>query len=162
MYQKRPDKCSFFPTVVTLVWRGGGVQGGGGVEQVTVPHPPLGKDKVLEGGEGGSQGGGEGGFGWDPRPPRVPLWSLLKAGQKFLSSNPLGAEGAEAKVWLSASNIGRGGGGGGTPPPPPVYSRSNTSLHVSLMTPPQPGFPRHRRAMGMSSGCSTRGNGFKT
>ena len=39
--------------------------------------------------------------------------------------NPLGTEGAEAKFWLSASNIGRGGGGvggggsmggGGVPP----------------------------------------------
>ena len=73
----------------------------------------------------------------------VPLWSPLQAGRKFASLNPLGAEGAEATFWLSASNIRGGGGGGegsrggevggggqgGTPPPPPtVYSRSNTSL----------------------------------
>ena len=53
------------------------------------PHPPsggMGRD-VVEGGEGG--GGGA--------PPRVPLWSLPKAGQKFFSLNPLGTEGAEAK-----------------------------------------------------------------
>ena len=59
----------------------------------------------------------------------TPLWSLLKAGRKFLSLNPLGAE---AKLWLSAPSIGGGGGGGvlggGTPPPPIVYGRSNTFL----------------------------------
>ena len=54
-------------------------------------------------------GGGGGGFGWDPAPPRVPLWSPSEAGQKFLSLNPLGTE---AKFRLPASNIGRGGGGG--------------------------------------------------
>ena len=54
--------------------------------------------------------------------------SPLKAGQEFLGFNPLGTEGAEAKFWLSASNIGRGGGGGGgkgvqggLPPPPIVW-----------------------------------------
>ena len=46
----------------------------------------------------------------------VPLWSLPKAGRKFLGLNPLGTEVAEAKLWLSASNIGRGGGGGGWGP----------------------------------------------
>ena len=38
----------------------------------------------------------------------------------MLTLNPLGTEGAEAKFWLPASNIGRVGGGGlkrGTPPP---------------------------------------------
>ena len=40
-------------------------------------------------------------------PPVVP-----KAGRSLLSLNPLGTKGAEAKFWLSASNIGRGGGGG--------------------------------------------------
>ena len=68
---------------------------------------------------GGLEVGGVGGrdvlergglVGWDPPPPRVPLWSPPKAGQTFLSVNPLGIEGAEAKIWLSASNIGRGGG----------------------------------------------------
>ena len=80
---------------------------------------------VLEGGEGRGDsegGGGAGGFGPDPLPPRVPLWSPPKAGQqniqnleKNLTLTPLGTEGAEAKIWLSASNIGRGGGsrGGG-------------------------------------------------
>ena len=63
----------------------------------------------VEGGEGGLKGGdGGGGVGWDPPPPWVPLWSLPKAGRKFFSLNPLGAE---AEFWLSASNIGRGGGG---------------------------------------------------
>ena len=107
---------------------------------------PGGRD-VLERGEGGSEGGG-GGFGWDPPPPRVPLWSPPKAGRKFGTLNPVGAEGTEAKFWLLASNIGRGEGGGGEgllggeggsrgggvpPPPPTVYGRSNTSL---------PGAPR--------------------
>ena len=53
------------------------------------------------------------GFGWDPPPPWVPLWSPPKAGRKLFSLNPVGTEGAEAKFWLSASNIGTGGGGGG-------------------------------------------------
>ena len=30
---------------------------------------------------------GGGGFGWDPPPPRVPLWSPPKAGQKILALN---------------------------------------------------------------------------
>ena len=78
------------------------------------------------------RGGEEGGLARTPPPPWVPLWSPSKAGQKFLSFNPLGTEGTEAKLWLSASNIGRGGGGGpgggGIPPPPTVYGPSNTSL----------------------------------
>ena len=76
---------------------------------------------VLEGGVGGS--------GWDTPPPRVPLWSPPKAGH-----TPLGTEGAEAKFWLSASNIGRGGGGGGGgyPPPPTVYGHFKTSLRGSV------------------------------
>ena len=53
---------------------------------------------------------GKGGLAGTPPPPRVPLWSPPKAGQNFLVLNPLDAE---AKFWLSASNIGRGGGGGG-------------------------------------------------
>ena len=57
-------------------------------------------------GRGGLRGGG-----WlaRPPPPRVPLSSPPKAGRKFVSVNPLGTEGAVAKSWLSASNIGRGG-----------------------------------------------------
>ena len=63
---------------------------------------------------GGGEGRGGGGFGWDPPLPRVPLWTPPKVGQKM-------TEGAEAKLWLSASNVGRGGGvgvpggGGGGP-----------------------------------------------
>ena len=41
-----------------------------------------------------TQGGGGGLAG------RVPLWSPPKAGQQFWSLNPLGTEGAEAKLWL--------------------------------------------------------------
>ena len=58
----------------------------------------------------------------DPLLSGYPLWSTPKAGHESLRLNPLGAKGAEAKFWLSASNIGRGGGGGegvqggGTPP----------------------------------------------
>ena len=53
------------------------------------------------------------------------------------SLNPLGTEGAEAKICLSATNIGREEGGGkgvsrglGYPPPPPptVYGRPSTSI----------------------------------
>ena len=86
---------------------------------------------VLEGGEGVGMGGGGseggGGLAGDP-PPMVPAKCRPKI---FLSLNPLSTEGAEAKFWLSASNIGRGGWGGGvqggdTPPPPAVYGRSNT------------------------------------
>ena len=61
-----------------------------------------------------------------------------EGGPKFVTLNPLGTEGAEAKFWLSASNTGRGEGGGGLKggegpegggtPPPTVYGRSNTSL----------------------------------
>ena len=40
-----------------------------------------------------------GGFAWDPPPPRVPLWSPPKAGRIFLSLNPFGVEGAEAKFY---------------------------------------------------------------
>ena len=50
-------------------------------------------------------------------PPMVPA----EGGPRL---TPLGAKGAEAKFWLSASNIGRGGGGGPPPPcanPPPSY-----------------------------------------
>ena len=66
------------------------------------------------------RGGGGGGLG--PPPPWVPLWSPPKAGRKLLSVNPLGTEGAEAKFWLSASNIGRGGGGVGRSSHPPSSS----------------------------------------
>ena len=60
-------------------------------------------------------GGGEGGV-WLGTPPPVlrgsPCGPPSKGGREFRSVNPLGTEGAEAKVWLSASNIGRGRGGG--------------------------------------------------
>ena len=78
------------------------------------------------------EGGWEGGFGWDPPPPRVPLWSPPKPAQNFFILNLRGTEGTETKIWLSASNIGRGGGGsrggGGGGLPPAVCGRSNTSL----------------------------------
>ena len=41
-----------------------------------------------KGGKGGSEGGLGRGFGWDPPPPRVPLWSLPKG------------RGAGKGVWL--------------------------------------------------------------
>ena len=46
------------------------------------PSPPPPRD-VSEGGRG-LKGGAEGGVGWDPPPPRVPLWSPPKAGRKIL------------------------------------------------------------------------------
>ena len=52
------------------------------------------------------------GIGWDTPSSLGPLWSPPEAGRKFSSLNLLDAKGAEAKFWLSASNIGRGGGGG--------------------------------------------------
>ena len=93
--------------------------------------PQHGDKKWEKGGKTGKIGeslahGGGGGGGWDTPPPWVPLWSLPKAGRKVLSFNPLGTKGAEAKIWLSASNIRRGGGGGpggGTPPPPSYGAR---------------------------------------
>ena len=60
---------------------------------------------------GASEGGG-GGVGWELPPPRVPLWSPPKVGKNVLSLNPVGTEGAKAKIWLSASNIGLAEGGG--------------------------------------------------
>ena len=63
------------------------------------------------------EGGGGRGFLLGPPSSLGPPWSPPKAGQKFFSLNPLDTEGAEAKFWLSALNIGSGGGGlgGGTP-----------------------------------------------
>ena len=55
--------------------------------------------RPLEGAEGGT-----------PPPPRVPPVVPAEGGPN-LSVNPLGTEGAEAKLWLSASNIGRWGWG---------------------------------------------------
>ena len=60
---------------------------------------------------GGSGGGG--GLAGTPPPPRVPLWSPLEAGQKFLTLNSSWHRRAEAKFWLSASTVGREGEGGG-------------------------------------------------
>ena len=53
----------------------------------------------------GEEGGG--GLAGTPPPPWVPLCSPPKAGQRFSGLIPLGTEGAEAKFWLSTSNIGR-------------------------------------------------------
>ena len=44
---------------------------------------PCGQPCIRRGEGGGLKGGGGGGFGWDAPPPRVPLWSPPKAGQKF-------------------------------------------------------------------------------
>ena len=62
------------------------------------------------------------GVGWDPLPPRVPLWPLPKAGRKIFSFNPLGTEGAEAEIlavnlkhWKGEEG-GEGGLGRGVPP----------------------------------------------
>ena len=57
--------------------------------------------------------GGGGGLAGTPLLTGSPCGPHRKAGPKSFSLNPLGAEGAKAKLWLSASNIGRGGGGGG-------------------------------------------------
>ena len=62
--------------------------------------------------------GGGGGFGWDPPSSQGPP--------------VVDAEGAEAKFWLSASNIGRGGGGGLGDG---MYGRSGTSLPHTPTTP---------------------------
>ena len=93
---------------------------------------------------GVGKGGRGGGFGWDAPPPMVPLWSPSEAGQKFLSLNPLGAE---AKSWLSASNIGRGGGGGGAPPPPPAC----TAILIHDCQPPLGGSAAPRPAAGQGA-----------
>ena len=81
---------------------------------------------VLARGEGGSEGGG--GVGWDTPPLGSPYGPRPKAGRKFLGSNPLGTEGAEANFRLSASNIGRGGGGGGGGGTPPLLLRCTAVL----------------------------------
>ena len=100
---------------------------------------------------------GKGGFGWGPPPPRVPLWSPPKGGQKVLSSNPLGTEGAEAKLWLSASNIGRGGGGGGSmgrvTPPPPVCGRSNASLEKAPQAQQKESYPFPTKHIALDENC---------
>ena len=55
-----------------------------------------------------------------PLLPGSPYGPRRRQAEQLGSVNPLGTEGAEAKFWLSASNIGRGGGGvrGGVPPSP--------------------------------------------
>ena len=87
--------------------------------------------------------GGGGGGGWpDPPPPMVPA----EGGPKILK---LKSEGAKAKCWLSASNIGRGGRGGEwgfgriPPPPPPrvpLWSRGPKILELKSS--------RHQRRRG--------------
>ena len=60
------------------------VQDGGGrglvdnLEECEQHVEEGGQRDVVEGG-----GGGAGRFGWEPPPPRVPLWSSPKAGRKF-------------------------------------------------------------------------------
>ena len=97
---------------------------------------------VLEVGEGDLKGRGVGGVGWNNPPPRVPLWSPPKAGQKKLSVNPLGAEGAEAKFWLSAPKIGRGGRGGRGPRGggggPLLLQCTAVLIHHRVSPPPAP------------------------
>ena len=69
-------------------------------------------------------------MGWDLPSSQGPPVVRTRA-EQFRSLNPLGTEGAEAKIWLSASNIGTEGGGGGSRrggSPPSSYGRSNTSL----------------------------------
>ena len=69
---------------------------------------------MVEGGEGGRGVLKGGGFGWDPPPPRVPLWSLSKAGPKILTLNPLGTEGAGANFGCQPQTLeGEEGGGEG-------------------------------------------------
>ena len=84
--------------------KNGGKRGqpGGNRGKICPAHPAR---------QGRDGGGGGRGFWLGPPPPRVPLWSLPKAGRKFLSVNPLGAKGTKEKLWLSALNIGRVGGG---------------------------------------------------
>ena len=125
--------------------QGGHPRGGG--------YPPPPRRDVSEGGEGG-RGGGLG-HPSSQGPCMVPA----EGGPKFLSLNPLCTEGAEAKWWPSASNIGRGGrrggvqGGGGTPPcvtfrlvvaplrgpghPPPLLRRC-TAVLIHHCPPPLP------------------------
>ena len=78
--------------------------GSGMAARAPLPDPPL-RD-VLEGGEGGREGVWLG----PPLLPGSPYGPCRRRAEKFWRLNPLGTE---AKLWLSASNIGRGGGGGG-------------------------------------------------
>ena len=112
--------------------KGGGSEGGGGWHKALVSDclplaAPIGLSPLLIltlcGSERvlvvSTEGGGEG-VGWDPPPPRVPLWSPPKADRKLLNVNPLGTEGAEADILAVSLKHwkGRGGGSrGGNPPP---------------------------------------------
>ena len=68
------------------------------------PHPNtsstlnegLDRDVLEEGGRGGSEEGG-GAVGWDPPPPRVPLWSPPKAGRKSVTLKPSHAAASSAR-----------------------------------------------------------------
>ena len=67
------------------------------------PPPPPPRD-VLE------RGGGGGGWLGPPPPLRVPLWSPAEGGPKHLKRISSWHRRRRSKLWLSASNIGRGGG----------------------------------------------------
>ena len=90
---------------------------------------------VLEGGEGG---GGGGGVGWDPPPPRVPLWSPPKAGRNFSSVNPPSTlKAPKQNIGCQPQRLeGEEGPGGGTavlihpcPAPPPNRIAFTSPLH---------------------------------
>ena len=84
---------------------------------------------IRRGRGGGSEAGGGGGFGWDPSPPRAPLWSLLAPKQKIRPPAPNTGRGGGGGGGGSGGGV---PGGGGTPSPPTVYGRSNTSLGVRV------------------------------
>ena len=108
-----------------------------------------------------------GGVGWDPPPPRVPLWSPLKAGQKASILLALKAPkqnfGCQPQT-LAGEEGGGGSRGGGYPPPPPtVYGRSDTSLppnpreerSANDAPPPRPPPPRGDHVRGPTPDLST-------
>ena len=112
-------------------WRGKGAQA-------------VGRD-VLEGGKGAGVKGRGGGFGWDPPPPRVPLWSPPKAGRKILKLTSSWHRRHRSRILAVSLKHWKGRKGGGvwggglTPHPPAVYGRSNTSLASGpTFAPPPP------------------------